>query len=379
MSTTSLLSTTIANNILPIAIERIRRNYDMFDGAFPSYGDGDTAYLLTANENWLASFWAGLLWLVYDYTKDERDAERAKSLLPSFEARLTNQVRLNHDIGFLFILSARAQNILCQDDDAQALALQAADVLLTRFRPIGQYIQAWGSLDNAQESGRFIIDCMMNLPLLFWASSITGDNRYRDVAIAHARTSQQYLLRDDGSTYHTYYLDPETAEPIGSKTHQGYSDDSLWSRGQGWAVYGFAMAAEWTGDVAFLEAAQRAAACYLAEAPLNTIAPYDLRLPDDEAAHPDSSADAIVAAGLLRLAKLTHEERYAEHATSLLDMLYVQAFDKRNSAQGLLLHGTQHAPHHYGVDTYTIFGDYFFLEALLNVMSSGTDFWGLQT
>lgn len=372
MSTLSFQDT-IINTILPQITTRIERNTQQYGNQFPSYGDGNRKYNLTANENWLASFWSGLLWLLC--TQDDRVCETALKLLPSFEERLDKKIRLNHDLGFIFTLSARAAYQLTGDDAARQLALRAAEVLYQRYNPAGQYIQAWGEIDDPAQAGRFIIDCMMNLPLLFWAHAETGEQKYYDAAINHARTSQQYLLREDGSTYHTYYLKPETGEAIGAKTHQGYADDSLWSRGQAWAVYGFPMVAEWTGESEFIDTAKKAAGRYLADAPLTDVVPWDLRLPDDAPAYPDSSADAITAGGLLRLADLTGDTSYRHHAESLLHMLYKQAFDTRENAQGLLLHGTQHAPHGYGIDTYTIFGDYFFLEALLKLAGNTVDFW----
>lgn len=373
---THLFQDIIQTDIMPLVVERIRRNYEQYEGMFPSYGDGDKKYLLTPNENWLASFWSGLLWLTYDYTGDDVDAKRAMQLLPSFEERLDKKIRLNHDLGFLFLLSARAYYLTKQGTGAKSLILRAADELYARFRPAGQYIQSWGDLDNEAEAGRIIIDCMMNLPLLFLASHETGEQKYYDAALAHAKISQTYLMRDDDSSYHTYFFSPEDGSPILPKTHQGFADDSLWARGQGWAIYGFTMAAEWTGDVSFIETAKGAVERYFTEAPIEDVTPYDLRLTDEAPTYPDSSADAIVVGGLLRLADLTGTQAYRDQAQSLLMMLYDKAFDKREDAQGLLLHGTQHAPHDYGVDTYTIFGDYFFLEGVMRLIGKTPDFWG---
>jgi unsaturated chondroitin disaccharide hydrolase len=364
--------------ILPMATRRIRHNYAAYGMFFPAYGSPtmDTAYKLTANQNWLAAFWSGLLWLVAHHSQDPDDVRRATSLLPSFIKRLDDDVRLNHDLGFLFTLSARAQWQYTADPLAHATALRAADVLLARFRPVGEFIQAWDDENNRDERGRFIIDCMMNLPLLYWATRETGKPDYAQAATAHAHTSARYLLRDDGSSYHTFYLNPETGQPIGPKTHQGHADDSLWARGQGWAIYGFTMAYEWTREPVFLEAAQSAAQCYMAEATPGMIVPWDFRLPIDSIAYPDSSADAIAAGGLLRLAAASGDLVYRENAECRLRVLVEKALDTRTSVQGLLRHGSQHVPHDYGVDTYTIFGDFFFLEAIMTFLNAAPDFWG---
>ena len=374
MHTSEPQDTTTA--IIPSIIERLRANQTVFDGCFPSYGNGDNAYYLTPNENWLASFWSGLLWLTYAVTGVQADQDAAAALLPTFAARLDKNIRLNHDLGFLFTLSARAQYQLTGDVAARELALRGADALMARFLPDGQYIQAWGELGDIRENGRFIIDCMMNLPLLFWASAQTGDPRYREAAVAHAATSQRHLLRPDGSTYHTFFLNPKTGQPGGPKTHQGYADASVWARGQAWAIFGFAVAAQWIGDSQILDCACSAADFYLRTAPMSSITPWDLALPADAPQYPDSSADATAAAGLLRLGMLTGEARYREAAHQLLTMLQAQAFDWRENAQGLLRHGTQHAPSGYGIDTYTIFGDYFFFESLLQLSGNAPDFWG---
>ena len=365
-------------HVVQQSIARIQLNFDRFDNQFPSYGDGSSAYHLTANKNWLASFWSGLLWLVAYHTKAPDDIANARSLVSSFVLRLDDKVRLNHDLGFLFLLSSRAHWQICNDESAHALALRGADLLVSRFRPQGGYIQAWGDADDETESRRFIIDSMMNIPLLYWASRETGDTRFSDAATRHAQTSLRFLLRDDGSTYHTFLLDPATAVPIGPKTHQGYADDSVWSRGQAWAIYGFTVAAEWTGEITFRHAAERAAEWYLGAIEPDLIAPWDFRLPPDSAYTADSSADAIAAGGLLRLARLTGEDRYRDAARERITLLIQKAFDTRVEAQGLFLHGTQHMPHDYGINTYTIFGDYFALEAIMNLLDLAPDFWGPQ-
>ena len=372
-STGTTLQAALANSM-----ERIRQQHRAFGDRFPTVGEG-IRYQLTENDNWLTGFWPGLLWLATTATGDEDLREHAETLLPSFEERLEKRVHINHDLGFLFTLSARAQWQVTGEREARGLALRAARELVQRYHPAGRTIQAWGAVGDPEEGGRIIVDTMMNLPLLFWASAQTGDACYHEMAKQHAETSLRYLVRPDGATYHTFFLDQETGEPIGPRTHQGYADDSLWARGQAWAIYGFALAAEWCQEPRFLEAAQRAARRFVSELPPDGVPWWDLRLPEDAPHYPDSSAGAIAAGGMLRLARFGDEGEEGEFhgpAKKLLDSLVVRCLETRPGAQGLLRGGTYNANKALGVDTCFICGDYFFLEALLALEGKAPDFWG---
>lgn len=359
-------------------LARIVRHHRALGDQFPTTGEG-RRYRLGANDNWLAGFWPGLLWLAYAATGEPDLRVHAEALLPSFARRLEQRVHITHDLGFLYTLSARAQWQLTGDEGARRLALRAAADLVERYRPAGGYVQAWGPVGDADEGGRAIIDTMMNLPLLFWAGRETGDPAYAEAAARHAATSRRYLLRPDGASYHTFFFDQATGEPLGPRTHQGYAGDSLWARGQGWAIYGFALAAEWTGEAEHLEAARLAARRFLAELPAGGVPAWDLRLPPCAPRHPDSSAGAIAAGGLLRLARLEGKEGgagFRAAAAALLEALAAHCLETDPVSQGLLRHGTYHAHKGLGVDAYFICGDYFFLEALLGLGPEAVDFWG---
>ena len=360
------------------SLARIRQHHGSFGNRFPIVGEG-TRYQLSENNHWLAGFWTGLLWLAYAATGDDALRAHAESLLPSFEERLERWVHITHDLGFLFTLSARAQWQMTGDEGARQLALQAAVDLVQRYRPAGRYIQAWGAVGDPEEGGRTIIDTMMNLPLLFWASGQTGDAVYHDAALAHAETSRESLMRPDGASYHTFFFDQESGEPLGPRTHQGHADDSLWARGQAWAIFGFAVAADWCQDEDLLDAARRAARRFMAELPPDGVPTWDLRLPDDAPHYRDSSAGAIAASGLLRLGRLVageEGEEFQRSALALLDALVAHCWETEPAGQGLLRDGTYHAHKGWGVEEYLICGDYFFLEALLALEGRVPDFWG---
>ncbi len=359
------------------ALTRVQTHHRAFGEQFPSVGAGKR-YHLTANQDWLASFWPGILWLTYAATGNESVRKHAEALLPSFEERLDQRFHINHDLGFEFTLSAIAQWRLAGDAGAKALALRAADMLKARYRPEGKYIQAWGEYRDPAES-RMIIDCMMNLPLLFWATRQTGDEGYRQVARQHAETCQRHQIRADGSTSHTFFFDPETGAPVGQRTAQGFSDESMWARGQAWAIYGFTMAAEWEGETAFKETAFRVAERFMAELPASGVPWWDLRLPPDAPHYLDSSAGAIAAGGMLRLARLADGERrelLQRAARRLADALVAHCAETLPEAWGMLRHGVYSLNRGAGVDTYLIFGDYYFLETLLALQGKAPDFWG---
>ena len=363
---------------LDASLERISQYHRTFGARFPTMGKMGL-YQLAPNDNWLAGFWTGLLWLAYGATEDEDLCAHARELLPSFQERLDYRIHITHDLGFLFSLSARAQWQCTADDPARVLALRAAEELVQRFRDPGCYIQAWGEIADPEEGGRTIIDAMMNLSLLFWASRETGDPRYQQSAQQHAETSRRWLLRPDGASYHTYLFDQESGEPLGPRTHQGYADDSLWARGQAWAVHGFAVAAEWCQEQRFLDASQLAAERFMAELPADGVPTWDLRLPSNAPRYRDSSAAAIAAAGMLRLAQLDAGGREAEYlgwAQGLLDSLLSHCFETYPGAQYLLRNATVHAHKGWGVEEPFICGDYFFLEALLMLQGRAPDFWG---
>ena len=356
-------------------MERIRRNIGHFNGRFPTSTD-DHTYALKDNVNWLAAFWPGMLWLSYAATEDEVFKETAVSLLPTFDDRLQKQVHITHDLGFLFTLSARAQWQLTGDKVAKKLALVAADQLLARYRQPGQYIQAWGPVGEERRGRQIIADTMLNVHLLFWASEQTGDPRYREAAYNHTQHSRQLLVREDGSSFHTYFFNQETGEPIEGKTHQGYSDSSCWARGQAWLIYGFALAAQWCDEPQFLEAARKTAVYFLSKLPEDKVPLWDLHLPANETPYRDSSAAAIAACGLLRIAQLSNDSEMQTAGEEMLTALITHCLETDPEAQGLLKHGALHIPKGWTPDGYLIFGDFFFLEALLTLEGKGMDLWG---
>ncbi len=364
------------------AWQTIRRTIPQMGDDRPEIGRRDLTYARSTRHFWVEGFWSGQLWLAYAATGDAFFREAARRQRPYFAERLTLTETHDHDMGFLYTLSAVADYKLTGDTAARQLGLAAAEALAARFNPAGQFIRAWNdwSHDPLDNRGRVIIDCLENLALLLWAAEESGQPRLREVAIAHAGTAARYMLRPDGSSYHTYVFDPVSGAALRGETNQGYADESCWSRGQAWGIHGFANIYAYTGIALFREAAQRMADYVLAQLPDGAVPVWDYRLPADAPAYRDSSAAAITAAGLLLLADTlagdqTRAERYRHCALGILHSL-IDGYTTADAphAEGLLKHGVAHVPQGM-IDSMLPYGDYFYVEALLRALGRREFFW----
>lgn len=312
---------------------------------------------------WTNGFWAGMLWQMYHATHDplyRRVAEKTEGWL---DEAMENFLGLHHDVGFMWRLSAVADYSLTGNEKSRVRALHAATLLAGRFNLNGQYIRAW----NLDKPGWMIVDCLMNLSLLYWASEETGDPRFGQIARAHADTALRVLARPDGSTNHIAVLDPDSGELLSCPAGQGYSEGSSWSRGQAWAVYGYAISAAHTGEQRYLDAARRAANYFIANvAEDGWVSRVDFRSPQTPV-YLDTTATACTVCGLLALEELvTAEERplYRRAAEKMLQALLDGHCDWDPVRDGILQNGTAAYGHE---DTHMpiIYGDYFLVESLL--------------
>ena len=230
-----------------------------------------------------------------------------------------------------------------------------------------------------KEKGRMIIDCLMNLSLLYNISEITGEKKYKEAAEHHAKQAQKYLVREDYSTYHTYYMNVDTGEPIKGVTAQGYSDNSAWARGQAWGVYGFALSYAHTGDKTFLETASRIADYYLERLPEDFVPYWDLYFQEGDE-YRDSSSAGILACGLLELSKHLpvldpRKKEYEETAVQIVKSLFENYTTEKDLSNGIIKHGVYAIPFHVGVDECCIWGDYFYVEALMRLRNVWNMYW----
>lgn len=325
-------------------------------GADGRYDNPDTDW-------WTSGFWPGMLWIMYDMTGNEAYKDAAwpwDETIGAWFAQPTEE--LHHDVGFQFLATAVIKHTLTGDADGLRRGLEAANYLAARYNPAGRFIRAW----NGDKHGWVIIDCMMNISLLFWASRVTGDPRYRHIAVSHAETAMAYGVREDGSTKHILSFDAATGAYIENFGGQGYSPDSCWSRGSAWGLYGFTNTFSHTGDVRFLNTAKRIAHYFIAALPEDHVPHWDFRLADDKRMFRDSSAAAIAASGLLELAELVRpgEQRvYADAAERILRSLTENyATWDQPDHEAILLHGA--ASGDSLTDVSLIYGDYYYIEAV---------------
>jgi unsaturated chondroitin disaccharide hydrolase len=349
----------------------------------PKIGLSDNSWDYCGPFDWVISFQSGQLWLATSLTGDPAFVVSAQARRQVFRHLLANPSKMDHDLGFQFSLGCVADWKMTGNTDARELALRAAEALSHRFDQCGGYIRAWNSKPNDPAysrfaAGRIIADTTQNLALLYWASNETGIASFRDIADAHAQTTIKHLIRADGTSYHTFVFDPATGEPLRGETRQGFADESCWSRGQAWMIHGFAQSYLYTGNPLYREISARLAATAEQLIGDDTVPVWDYKLPAGERTWRDSSAGAIMAAGLYILASISEDSekrRWLAFADRLLDGL-IDTCDltKTSGALGLLAHGAANVPAGR-CDNMLPYGDYYFMEGLMRSLGHDQFYW----
>lgn len=368
---------------MDIAAAQVERNLDTFTEKFPGANSFDNFYKPGPNVDWTTGFWTGEIWLAYENAKTEEERERLRRAgeiqVDSFLERIEKRKDVDHhDMGFLYSLSCVAAYKLTGMEKAKKAALLAADNLISRFQPAGEFIQAWGEM-GAKDNYRFIIDCLLNLPLLYWASEETGEEKYRNIAEKHIHTALANVIREDDSTWHTFFMDPETGKPDHGATCQGYKDGSAWARGQAWGVYGTAVGYRYTKREEYIGYFKRVTRYFLEHLPEDLCPYWDLGFGDGDDEARDSSSAVIAVCGMLEMSKYLGEEDaryYTSAARKLLRQMIVKYSVKDpEKSNGLLLMGTYSKKSPYntcteaGVNECVIWGDYFYMEALHRLLT----------
>jgi unsaturated chondroitin disaccharide hydrolase len=319
--------------------------------------------------DWTSGFWPGVLWYEYEYTKDTLWKNRADSFMRALEP-LAYHTATDHDLGFQMYCSYGNGYRLTGNPLYKQILLAAADTLATLFNARVGTILSWPAMVAKEDwPHNTIIDNMMNLELLFWASKNGGSKRLYDIALKHAETTMHNHFRPDFSSYHVVVYDTVTGKMIKQVTHQGYKNNSMWARGQAWAIYGFTMCYRESKNKEFLDFAQRVADVYLNRLPDDLIPYWDFSAPGIPNAPKDASAAAITASALLELSTLVTDQSkagdYRKKAEQMLEVLSTKDYQSRKVNKAFLLHSTGNEPRGTEIDASIIYADYYYLEALL--------------
>lgn len=325
---------------------------------------------------WTNGFWGGMMWQLYNATKEEIYRETAQQTEEKLDAALNNYWVMDHDSGFRWLLTSVAQYRLTGDKKSQNRALLAAANLAGRFNPEGNFIVAWNGNNDPRRNGWAIIDCLMNLPLLHWAYEQTGDPRYYHVAIKHADTAIKEFLRSDGSVKHIVEFDPVTGDVNRSYGGQGYAKGSSWTRGQSWALYGFTLSFIHSQKERYLDAAERVADYFISCIPESGLIPVDFYQPAD-CDWEDDIAACVAACGLIELSKVAKEwkkQTYLDAAVRMLKAIDEKSCDYDKNTDNLLIRCSAA----YGDDRHNfpiVYGDYYYIEAIWKLTGEELFLW----
>lgn len=352
---------------------------------------------------WTNGFWGGILWQLYQVTKKDIYKEQAEWVEKEMDRALFNHREMDHDSGFRWLPTSLAAYKFNQNKESYNRLRIAADNLAGRFNPVGNFIRAWNDDGDGLRAGWAIIDCMMNLPLLYWAYESTKDARYLHIATKHADTAQKYFIREDASANHIVEFDPVTGAYIKSQGGQGYAEGSSWTRGQTWALYGFTLSFLHTKNPAYLETAVRVADRFIERIPESGFIPVDFDQPADPAWE-DSTAAAIAACGLIELAFILSggsqgrsgagsmaqniasyvkskgiadpekAEKYKNATLFLLDKLCRERCDFSTEVDHIVERCTA-AYHHKDHEFAIIYGDYYLIEAVWKLCGDDIFIW----
>ncbi len=325
---------------------------------------------------WTNGFYGGQMWQLYNAYGDEIFRTVAENIENKLDGSLMSYMGMDHDSGFKWLLTSVANYKVTGSESSKNRALLSAANLAGRFNLAGNFIRAWNDNGDGNTAGWAIIDCMMNLPLLYWATEQTKDPRFAQIAKAHADTAIRAFLREDGSVHHIVQFDVNTGDIIGTLGGQGKEVGSSWTRGQAWAIYGFALSYRHTKDEKYLETAKKIAKYFAANLPESGLVPVDF-YQDKELDWEDSTAAAIAACGMLEIEQYTEgadKEFFYDTALKLLKTLEEKRSNPDTSVDYIIDNGSvayNDEKHNFPM----VYADYYFTEAIFKLCDKELFMW----
>ena len=364
------VSEKIKKKMFPVVLRnRGKIPYNTVNGVYNDYSGDMVGW-------WTNGFWGGILWQMYHATGEEVYKTEAEALEEKLDAVFLNWAAMDHDSGFKWLPTAVVHYRLSGNPASKTRGILAADNLAGRFNPVGKYIKAWNDPGDGSKAGWAIIDCMMNIPLLYWAYEVTKDPRYRHIATMHADTAMKHFIREDGSVKHIIEFDPLTGEYLRSHGGQGYGHGSSWTRGQTWALYGFALSYIHTGNEAYLNCAKKVANYFIENTPSDFLIPIDFGQPREPHLE-DSIAAAIAACGMIEIAKHTEGADQKIYHAAAVHMLRALDEKRCNWSEEVdhILEACAEGYHTPKKNMSIMYGDYYFIEAIWKLTGQEIFLW----
>lgn len=336
------------------------------DGKYEDMGTKDISW-------WTNGFWPGILWQMYYGTKNPIFKKTAEGVEDRLDLAMHEFNGVHHDVGFMWGLSAVADYRITGNEFSKTRGLHAATILAGRYNPRGKFIRCW----NGDKTGWIIVDSLMNIPLLHWATSVSGDPRFSYIAEDHAQTVLHKIFREDGSCNHIAILNPTNGNLVSYIGGQGYEEGSSWSRGQSWGIYGFALSYRYTKNKEYLEASKKVADYFISNIESTDYIPViDFRSPKTPH-YVDTTAATCAASGLLELAQYCSKEdakRYNDVAFKIIESLSKTYCNWNPEEDSLVSHGSV-AYHSDEIHVPIIYADFFYIEALMKLMGKSIHLW----
>lgn len=373
-----------AEQVLSAQLQEANKTFSTERGAFPRTSNKSGGLTTSSMYDWTPGFFPGSLWFLYDHSKN-KDL-KAEAVKWTEKLKPLEHFTGHHDLGFMMYCSYGNAYRFTGDESYKEILINAAKALSTRFNPVTGTIKSWNTFKSWHGDKTYdfpvIIDNMMNLEMLFFASKISGDTTFRHVAITHALSTMKNHFRPDHSSYHVVCYDSKTGEVIARETAQGYADNSTWSRGQAWAIYGFTMCYRETGDPRFLKMATGLADYFIKNLPADQIPVWDFNANEKgyepgrnsyannvKTLYRDASAAAITASALLELGTFTQDRAsrdYRKTAVKMLQSLSSETYRARpgTNAGFIIKHCVGSIPHQTEIDVPLVYADYYYIEAL---------------